>query len=65
MEHAPPRLPLDRWPLWRLIAELDDAERVLGPSSDTAKILARALRARLAGERRPAADVRKGVARAG
>jgi hypothetical protein len=56
------QLPLTHWPLWRLIAELDEAERFLGPSSDTAKILARALRERLRGERPPA--MRKGAARA-
>jgi hypothetical protein len=34
-------------PLWRLIVALDDAERTLGPDSDTARVLACAIQERL------------------
>jgi hypothetical protein len=36
-------------PLWRLLVALDDAERVAGPNSPTARALARAVRERLRG----------------
>jgi hypothetical protein len=59
--------PLDQWPLWRLIVALDDAERTVGPTSQTARLYARLLRERLAGQtetRRPTAAPRQGVTRA-
>jgi hypothetical protein len=34
-------------PLWRLLVALDDAERVAGPDSQTARVLARAVQERL------------------
>jgi hypothetical protein len=34
-------------PLWRLLVALDDAERVSGPDSPTARTLARTIRERL------------------
>jgi hypothetical protein len=34
-------------PLWRLLVALDDAERCLGPDSDTAAILADEIQQRL------------------
>lgn len=37
-------------PLWRLIILLDDAERTLGPSSETARAIAHALQGRMAAE---------------
>lgn len=34
-------------PLWRLLVALDDAERVAGPESPTARVLAREIQRRL------------------
>jgi hypothetical protein len=55
----PSRTTLRDLPLWRLIVALDDAERTAGPSSGTARVLARALRARLAEGRTPAPPARE------
>ena len=41
---------LNDLPLWRLIVALDDAERTAGADSASARVLARALRDRLADE---------------
>ncbi len=38
---------LSELPLWRLIVMLDDAERLLGPDSDSARAVARAISSRL------------------
>jgi hypothetical protein len=40
-------LRLSDLPLWRLLVALDDAERVAGPDSPTARALARAIQERL------------------
>jgi hypothetical protein len=44
-----PSLPsaLETLPLWRLLVALDDAERISGPQSQTARILARIVQERL------------------
>jgi hypothetical protein len=47
---APDRL--DGWPLSRLLTALDNAERVAGPDSATARVLARVIRERMAADRR-------------
>jgi hypothetical protein len=39
-------------PLWRLLVALDDAERVAGPDSPTARVLARVVKERLRDRRR-------------
>jgi hypothetical protein len=44
-------LRLSDLPLWRLLVALDDAERVAGPSSPTARTLARAVQDRLRQEK--------------
>jgi hypothetical protein len=44
----PPRLA--DLPLWRLIVLLDDAERTLGPTSETARTVARIIRDRVGSE---------------
>lgn len=51
-------------PLWRLLVALDDAERTAGPSSATARILAREIQERLRQGRldRPAAETQGGAA---
>jgi hypothetical protein len=38
-------------PLWRLLVALDDAERVAGPDSPTARVLAREVQTRLRSRR--------------
>jgi hypothetical protein len=38
-------------PLWRLLIHLDDAERMLGASSESARILAAEIQRRLRGTR--------------
>jgi hypothetical protein len=43
----PIHLRLSDLPLWRLLVALDDAERVAGPDSPTARALARAVQERL------------------
>jgi hypothetical protein len=48
-----PRHSLNDWPLWRLLVELHDAERYYGPDSQTAHVLARLVRERLAGQDGP------------
>ena len=40
-------MPLSDLPLWRLLVALDDAERICGPDSPTARTLARTIRERL------------------
>jgi hypothetical protein len=40
-------------PLWKLLVALDDAERSLGPKSDTTRVLARHIQERLRKERQP------------
>lgn len=57
---APERL--DELPLWRLIILLADAERELGPSSPTTRLVARLVGERLRGEDAKPSDV--AVARA-
>jgi hypothetical protein len=47
MTHATPQRRLSDLPLWRLLVMLDDAERVAGPDSPTARALAHAVRAKL------------------
>ena len=51
MSHEPPTTPgplrLSELPLWRLLVALDDAERVAGANSPTARVLARAVQERL------------------
>jgi hypothetical protein len=42
---------LSEMPLWRLLVALDDAERVAGPDSSTARTLAQAVADRLRGRR--------------
>lgn len=60
-------LRLDEVPLWRLLVALDDAERVAGADSSTAKTLAREIQRRLAGESNNCVNARKtgGVLREG
>ena len=53
---------LDGLPLWRLIVALDDAERLAGAGSATARVLARVLRERLATEHRSQLPEQRGVA---
>ncbi len=48
----PPHPRLSELPLWRLLVALDDAERVVGPNSSTARVLARVVQERLR-DRRP------------
>jgi hypothetical protein len=43
---SPPQT-LNDLPLWRLFVMLDDAERVAGSDSETARVLARVIRERL------------------
>jgi hypothetical protein len=45
----PPYLRLTDLPLWRLIVALDDAERTVGPDSQTARVIARVIQERLRG----------------
>jgi hypothetical protein len=47
----PLTLRLSDLPLWRLLVALDDAERIAGPDSETARIIARHVQARLRDER--------------
>lgn len=48
MNAKPPCHPrLSDLPLWRLLVALDGAERVAGPDSPTARVLARAVQERL------------------
>jgi hypothetical protein len=56
MDHATPRLTLrlSDLPLWRLLVALDDAERVVGPDSPTARALAHVVQERLRQGRHPA-----------
>jgi hypothetical protein len=54
MANNPSPRSLSSVPLWRLLVALDDAERAAGPSSSTARTLARAVQDRLR-EERPAA----------
>jgi hypothetical protein len=49
MNPSPPSA-LETLPLWRLLVALDDAERISGPQSQTARILARIVQERLRGE---------------
>jgi hypothetical protein len=50
VERTSPHMTLDEMPLWRLLVALDDAERVAGPDSQTARVLSRVVRERLGGE---------------
>lgn len=56
----PPRL--NDLPLWRLLVELDDVERTVGPDSDTARLLARLIQERLRSGRQARAPVARGEA---
>jgi hypothetical protein len=47
MTQPPALSALETLPLWRLLVALDDTERISGPSSDTARILARVIQERL------------------
>lgn len=47
MQHAAPVPRIADLPLWRLIVLLDDAERTIGPGSETARTIVRVLRERL------------------
>lgn len=47
MDTQPPATRLDQLPLWRLLVALADAERVAGPGSSTARVLAREIKRRL------------------
>jgi hypothetical protein len=47
MTHATPHHRLIDLPLWRLLVALDDAERVAGPNSSTARALVRVIREKL------------------
>jgi hypothetical protein len=49
MNHTIPSLTLrlSDLPLWRLLVALDDAERLTGPDSETARVLARHVQKRL------------------
>jgi len=38
---------LERLPLWRLLVMLDDAERMVGPSSESARAIATVVQAKL------------------
>jgi hypothetical protein len=46
-------------PLWRLLVELDDAERKLGPDSQTTRLLAAAIKSRLKTENEKPSQVEK------
>jgi hypothetical protein len=60
MDHPIPPLTLriSDLPLWRLLVALDDAERVVGPDSPTARALARAIQERLRQGRHPGPHTR-------
>lgn len=49
----PPKATLEAWPLWRLLALVEDAERSIGPGSQTALVAKRILIERLGGTINP------------
>ena len=60
MRDATPTQPeLESLPLWRLLVELDDAERSFGADSTTVRVLARLVQERLRGQRQTPAGVKE------